>query len=187
MGVHKRTPAADSAVVAAGDITVVLIRHAYTRTAWQSRGVGGLLMRNLITQLEGGQLMIGTWTASVRAIAFYRKHGFTVVEPTAEKDRLLRLYWFCDAAGINSSEDPYRQKQMAASVVMKVQGQGAALLLSVAQPCCATHGRTECQNICCWCKSTHRPVCSRRLPRLLLLPLHFSFSLTSHHRRFGSS
>jgi len=35
-----------------------------------------------------------------------------------EKDRLLRLYWFCDASGINSSDDPYRKRQMDASVVM---------------------------------------------------------------------
>jgi hypothetical protein len=42
----------------------------------------------------------GTWTASVRAIAFYKKHGFRLVEPKTEKDRLLRLYWFGDAAGM---------------------------------------------------------------------------------------
>lgn len=70
---------------------VTLIRHAYVRTAHQSRGIGGELMRWLTARVEG-PLLVGTWAAATWAIRFYQRHGFRLVSPE-EKDRLLMTYW----------------------------------------------------------------------------------------------
>lgn len=72
-----------------GDVT--LVRHAYVRTEAQQSGIGTMLLR----QLEGmtrNPILIGTWAASLWAISFYRKNGYTLVTGD-EKDRLLRKYW----------------------------------------------------------------------------------------------
>lgn len=37
--------------------------------------------------------MIGTWADASWAIRFYEKHGFELVTPNGEKNRLLRKYW----------------------------------------------------------------------------------------------
>lgn len=70
---------------------VLLIRHAYVRTAWQGQGIGSALIEDLLAR-AAPPILVGTWAAASWAVAFYRKHGF---EPTsaAEKDRLLRRYW----------------------------------------------------------------------------------------------
>ena len=70
---------------------VTLIRHAYIRTARQSRGIGGTLLGEL-RKLIDRPVLIGTWTAATWAIRFYEKHGFRRVSPE-EKDRLLKKYW----------------------------------------------------------------------------------------------
>jgi len=70
---------------------VTLIRHAYTRTWAQGRGIGGALLQHLVAQTDR-PVLIGTWTAATWAIRFYERHGFRVVDGT-EKDRLLRTYW----------------------------------------------------------------------------------------------
>jgi len=70
---------------------VVLIRHAYIRTAWQRQGIGSALIRDLLARAEQ-PVLVGTWAASVWAIGFYQKHGFDLAT-AAEKDRLLRFYW----------------------------------------------------------------------------------------------
>jgi GNAT superfamily N-acetyltransferase len=68
-----------------------LIRHAYVRTAYQGRGIGGALLASLAGQATG-PLLVGTWAAAEWAIRFYERHGFRLVSP-AEKDRLLGTYW----------------------------------------------------------------------------------------------
>ncbi|MCE9616526.1 MAG: GNAT family N-acetyltransferase [Lentisphaerae bacterium] len=70
---------------------VTLIRHAYVRTDHRRLGIGGQLLRSLLTQTVR-PVLIGTWAASDCAIRFYQKHGFQLVTPD-EKDRLLRKYW----------------------------------------------------------------------------------------------
>ena len=70
---------------------VTLIRHAYVRTAYQGRGIGGALLTSIADQ-AAGPLLVGTWAAAEWAIRFYQRHGFRMVSP-AEKDRLLRTYW----------------------------------------------------------------------------------------------
>jgi N-acetylglutamate synthase-like GNAT family acetyltransferase len=70
---------------------VTLIRHAYVRTAFRSRGIGSDLLRHLHA-LAPGPVLVGTWAAATWAVGFYEKHGFRKVIPS-EKDRLLRKYW----------------------------------------------------------------------------------------------
>ncbi len=70
---------------------VTLIRHAYVRTSSQKRGVGAQLLSHL-RLLTKRPVLIGTWADAVWAIRFYEKHGFQMVS-TAEKNRLLKLYW----------------------------------------------------------------------------------------------
>lgn len=83
---------------------VILIRHAYTRTADQGRGIGGQLLGHLRGRARG-RLLVGTWAAAAWAIRFYQQRGFSLVGPE-EKDRLLTTYWTV----------PERQRQ--ASVVL---------------------------------------------------------------------
>ena len=70
---------------------VTLIRHAYTRTEAQRRGIGFKLLAHL-RERAGGPVLIGTWADAVWAIRFYEKHGFKQVA-WEDKERLLRIYW----------------------------------------------------------------------------------------------
>ena len=70
---------------------VVLVRHAYVAPQMQRTGVGSALLRH-VQSLSDKPVLIGTWAAASGAIAFYRRHGFTVL-PEAQKDALLREYW----------------------------------------------------------------------------------------------
>lgn len=80
---------------------VLLIRHAYVRTAWQRRGLGSRLIRDLLAGAHQ-PVLVGTWAAAGWAVAFYRKHGF-ILTTDAEKDRLLKTYWTVPARQIESS------------------------------------------------------------------------------------
>jgi GNAT superfamily N-acetyltransferase len=71
--------------------TAALIRHAYTRTADQGRGLGGRLLAHL-RGLGRAPLLVGTWADATWAIRFYERRGFRLVPPE-EKDRFLRAYW----------------------------------------------------------------------------------------------
>jgi GNAT superfamily N-acetyltransferase len=70
---------------------VALIRHAYTHTDHQRRGIGSRLLLHLRTRTDR-PLLVGTWADARWAIRFYQRHGFRLVSG-AEKDRLLRIYW----------------------------------------------------------------------------------------------
>src|SRR5215510_4888029 len=70
---------------------VALIRHAYVRTRQRKKGIGTLLLQELIKD-EKKPILIGTWKAADWAIRFYEKHGFSTVEEE-EKNRLLKKYW----------------------------------------------------------------------------------------------
>lgn len=71
---------------------VTLIRHAYVRTGRRNQGIGGQLLSYLREQTTRPTL-VGTWRDATWAIRFYQKHGFRLVSPEEEKDRLLRTYW----------------------------------------------------------------------------------------------
>lgn len=82
-------------------LDVMLIRHAYVRSALRNRGIGGGLLRHLV-RLRRRPLLVGTWAAASWAIRFYEKHGFRLVPPE-EKDRLLRKYWSIPQRQIETS------------------------------------------------------------------------------------
>jgi len=70
---------------------VTLIRHAYVRTAWRRRGVGGRLLEALMAEIAP-PVLVGTWQAADWAIRFYERHGFRLLDRD-ETTRLLRAYW----------------------------------------------------------------------------------------------
>jgi GNAT superfamily N-acetyltransferase len=70
---------------------VTLIRHAYTRTAHQGRGLGSALLDHLRGQTKR-PILIGTWKAATWAVRFYQRHGFHLVTEE-EKRMLLQRYW----------------------------------------------------------------------------------------------
>jgi len=80
---------------------VVLIRHAYTRTEYQGRGIGSGLLKYLLAKTQR-PVLIGTWSGTSRAIGFYERHGFALV-PKDAKDKLLRKYWQVPDAQIEDS------------------------------------------------------------------------------------
>jgi N-acetylglutamate synthase-like GNAT family acetyltransferase len=70
---------------------VELIRHAYVRTKQRNKGIGTLLLRELIKD-STRPILVGTWKAANWAISFYEKNGFYLVDEE-EKNRLLKKYW----------------------------------------------------------------------------------------------
>src|SRR5436190_15310814 len=72
-------------------VDVELIRHAYVRTKQRNKGIGTILLQELIRDSKK-PILIGTWKAADWAIRFYEKHGFRLVDD-GEKNRLLQKYW----------------------------------------------------------------------------------------------
>ena len=70
---------------------VILIRHAYVRTARRNQGIGDRLLSHLTADAPR-PVLIGTWSDATWAVHFYEKRGFRRVSNT-EKDRLLERYW----------------------------------------------------------------------------------------------
>lgn len=82
-----------------GDVT--LIRHAYVRTIYRNKGIGGKLLTNLC-DITDFPILIGTWADAKWAIEFYQKHGFRLLEKD-EKNYLLMKYWTVPARQIETS------------------------------------------------------------------------------------
>ena len=80
---------------------VTLIRHAYVQSNLRRKGIGEKLLRHL-ESLTDKPILIGTWKDASWAIAFYQKHGYSLVSDE-EKDRLLRRYWSIPARQIETS------------------------------------------------------------------------------------
>jgi N-acetylglutamate synthase-like GNAT family acetyltransferase len=80
---------------------VALVRHAYTRTNVQRKGVGTQLLLH-VQHLVDKPVLIGTWADATWAIDFYKRNGFTVVSH-AKKGRLLRTYWSIPARQVETS------------------------------------------------------------------------------------
>ena len=80
---------------------VALVRHAYTATAAQRKGVGTKLLRH-VEALNEKPVLIGTWADAKWAIDFYVRNGYRVVSH-AEKERLLRKYWSIPVRQIETS------------------------------------------------------------------------------------
>jgi GNAT superfamily N-acetyltransferase len=88
---------------------VTLIRHAYTLTSHQRKGVGEKLLNYLLSLAQTRKILVGTWASAPWAIGFYEKHGFRLVS-TEEKNNLLHKYW-------NIPE-----RQVETSVVLELKG-----------------------------------------------------------------
>ena len=73
-------------------IDVVLIRHAYTLTAYQGKGTGSALLEYLLGKYQNSRLLVGTWRDAEWAIRFYEKFGF-VRHKKKESNSLLEKYW----------------------------------------------------------------------------------------------
>jgi len=80
---------------------VALVRHAYTATTVQRKGIGTKLLRH-VEALADKPILIGTWADASWAIEFYRRNGFTVVSD-GDKNRLLRAYWSVPARQVETS------------------------------------------------------------------------------------
>jgi GNAT superfamily N-acetyltransferase len=93
-------------------LDVALVRHAYTRTAGQGKGVGSRLLAHL-RQATDRRILIGTWAAASWAIRFYEGRGFALVTP-AEKERLLKRYWTVSDRQIAESVVLARQERALA-------------------------------------------------------------------------
>src|SRR5688500_13984453 len=72
-----------------GDVD--LIRHAYVRRGRQRGGIGGALLKELLSSGER-PMLVGTWASADWAIRFYERYGFERV-PRDRAAELLRTYW----------------------------------------------------------------------------------------------
>ena len=81
---------------------VTLIRHAYTLTAYQGRGVGKSLLNFLFEINQNNLLLVGTWQDATWAIRFYEKFGF-VLQENNKKKQLLKKYWNISSKQIKNS------------------------------------------------------------------------------------
>ena len=71
---------------------VILIRHAYTLTPYQGKGVGGALLKYLLKRNQNFRLLVGTWRNATWAIQFYEKFGF-ILQTKEQATLLLKKYW----------------------------------------------------------------------------------------------
>ena len=71
---------------------VILIRHAYTLSSYQGKGVGSALLEYLLKKNQDSRLLVGTWKNATWAIRFYQKFGF-ILHAKEETTSLLKKYW----------------------------------------------------------------------------------------------
>ena len=71
---------------------VILIRHAYTLTAYQGKVAGGALLKYLLKRNQNSNVLVGTWQKATWAIRFYEKFGF-VLHAKKQSAQLLKKYW----------------------------------------------------------------------------------------------
>ena len=81
---------------------VTLIRHAYTLSTYQGRGVGKTLLNFLFEINQNNLLLVGTWQDATWAIRFYEKFGF-VLQENNKKNQLLKKYWNISSKQIKNS------------------------------------------------------------------------------------
>ena len=71
---------------------VILIRHAYTLSSYQGKGVGSALLEYLLKKNKNSRLLVGTWKNATWAIQFYKKFNF-ILHIKEETALLLKKYW----------------------------------------------------------------------------------------------
>ena len=81
---------------------VTLIRHAYTLTFHQSKGVSSALLEYLLKKNQNFRLLVGTWRNATWAIRFYEKFGF-ILHAKEQSTLLLKKYWKISSKQIKNS------------------------------------------------------------------------------------
>ena len=81
---------------------VILIRHAYTLSSHQSKGVGSALLEYLLKKNKNSRLLVGTWKNANWAIQFYKKFDF-ILHTKEETTLLLKKYWNISTKQIENS------------------------------------------------------------------------------------
>ena len=81
---------------------VILIRHAYTLTSYQNKGMGSVLLEHLLKKSKNTRLLVGTWKNAVWAIRFYEKFGF-ILHAKEQSTLLLKKYWKISKKQIKNS------------------------------------------------------------------------------------
>ena len=71
---------------------VILIRHAYTLTAYRGKGAGSALLKYLLKRNQNSRLLVGTWQNARWAIRFYEKFDF-ILHAKKQATQLLKKYW----------------------------------------------------------------------------------------------
>ena len=81
---------------------VILIRHAYTLTSYQNKGVGSTMLEYLLKKNQNSRLLVGTWKNAEWAIRFYKKFGF-IIHAKEQSTLLLKKYWKIPSKQIKNS------------------------------------------------------------------------------------
>ena len=81
---------------------VILIRHAYTLSSYQNKGVGSALIEYLLKKNQDTRILVGTWKDATWAIKFYQKFGF-ILHAKEETTLLLKRYWKISTKQIENS------------------------------------------------------------------------------------
>ena len=81
---------------------VILIRHAYTLSSHQGKGVGSALLEYLLKKNKNSRLLVGTWKNATWAIQFYKKFDF-ILHAKEETALLLKKYWNIPTKQIENS------------------------------------------------------------------------------------
>ena len=81
---------------------VILIRHAYTLSSYQGKGVGSALLEYLLKKNTNSRLLVGTWKSATWAIKFYKKFDF-ILHTKEETTLLLKKYWDIPTKQIENS------------------------------------------------------------------------------------
>ena len=81
---------------------VILIRHAYTLSSHQGKGVGSALLEYLLKKNKNSRLLVGTWKNATWAIDFYKKFDF-ILHTKEETALLLKKYWKIPTKQIENS------------------------------------------------------------------------------------
>ena len=81
---------------------VILIRHAYTLTSYQGKGIGSTLLKYLLKRNQNSRLLVGTWQNARWAIRFYEKFDF-ILHAKKQATQLLKKYWKISLKQIKNS------------------------------------------------------------------------------------
>ena len=81
---------------------VILIRHAYTLTSYQGKGIGSALLEYLLKKNQSSRLLVGTWRNARWAIRFYENFDF-ILHSKEQTVLLLKKYWNIPSKQIKNS------------------------------------------------------------------------------------